>query len=630
MKKLSAFFYTALLLAACTPGKSIKSYAKTIPLEDFFRNPEKTAYSISPDGTHIAFLKPWKNRLNIFVQKRGSDKAVKITSAEKRDIAAYFWKNNDVIAFLQDTGGDENYKLFAVNKDGSGVKTLTPFEGVRVGIVDSLEEQENEMLISMNKRNLQVFDVYRINITTGELKMIAENPGTISGWMTDHEGKLRIATTTDGVITGVLYRKTEEEPFVKIMETGFKDDFSPVLMTFDNKELYVLSNIGRDKSALYTFNPETKKFGELIFETNEVDAGGIMYSKKRKVLTGASYYTDKRHIHFFDAEREAMQKELEKKLPGIEISVTASDKNETVYIIRTFSDKTAGSYYVYDNGTKELTLLSDVMPWIKPEAMPAMRPIQYKSSDGLTIHGYLTLPAGKENEKNLPAVINPHGGPWARDYWGYNPEVQFLANRGYAVLQMNFRGSVGYGKEFWTKSFKQWGKKMQDDITDGVKWLIAEGIADPQRIAIYGGSYGGYAVLAGVTFTPDLYACAVDYVGVSNLFTLFETLPPYWEQGRKMMYEMIGDPEKEKALLQDASPIFHIGNIKAPLFVAQGANDPRVKKEHSDQIVEELKKKNIDVEYMVKDDEGHGFHNEENRFDFYRAMETFLNKHIGK
>ena len=227
-------------------------------------------------------------------------------------------------------------------------------------------------------------------------------------------------------------------------------------------------------------------------------------------------------------------------------------------------------------------------------------------------------------------VVNPHGGPWARDYWGYNPEVQFLANRGYAVLQMNFRSSTGYGKEFWTKGFKQWGKKMQDDITDGVQWLISQGIADPKRIAIYGGSYGGYATLAGVTFTPDLYTCAVDYVGVSNLFTLFETLPPYWEQGRQMMYEMIGNPEKDKALLEEVSPIFHIDNIKVPLFVAQGANDPRVKKEHSDQIVNALKQKNIAVEYMVKDNEGHGFHNEENRFDFYRAMERFFAEHLAK
>ncbi|QOW60057.1 alpha/beta hydrolase family protein [Treponema pedis] len=630
MKKLLLFLCTAVLLSACTANNSVKPSAQPIPLEDFFRNPEKTGYSVSPDGTHIAFLQPWKNRLNIFVQKLGDDNAVKITSAEERDISSYFWKSDNVIAFLQDSGGDENYKLFVVNKDGTNEKALTPFDNVTVEIVDDLEDRENEMLIAMNKRNPQIFDVYRIDIATGDLTMIAENPGNISGWMTDHEGKLRVATTTDGVNTGLLYRKTEAEQFVKIMETGFKDNFNPLLMTFDNKELYVASNIDRDKAALYTFNPETKKLGEMIFESDEADVNRILYSKKRKTITGVSYYTDKRHVHFFDEERQAMQEDLEKQLPDIEINVVSSDKNETTFIIRTFSDKTSGSFYIYNKETKKLTLLTDVAPWIKPENMASMKPVQYKSSDGLTIHGYLTLPVGKENEKNLPVVINPHGGPWARDYWGFSPETQFLANRGYAVLQMNFRGSIGYGKEFWIKGFKQWGKKMQDDITDGVNWLIAEGIADPKRIAIYGASYGGYAVLAGVTFTPDLYACAIDYVGVSNIFTLFETLPPYWEQGRKMMYEMIGNPETEKDMLTEVSPIFHIDNIKVPLFVAQGANDPRVKKEHSDQIVEALKKKNIDVEYMVKDNEGHGFSNEENRFDFYRAMEKFLQKHIGK
>ena len=260
--------------------------------------------------------------------------------------------------------------------------------------------------------------------------------------------------------------------------------------------------------------------------------------------------------------------------------------------------------------------------------MAPMTPVQYIARDGLTIHGYLTLPAGSDG-KNLPVVINPHGGPWARDTWGFDGEVQFLANRGLAVLQMNFRGSTGYGRAFWEAGFKQWGLAMQDDITDGVKWLIEQGIADPERIGIYGGSYGGYAVLAGLAFTPDLYACGVDYVGVSNLFTLLETIPPYWELGRQMMYEQIGHPDKEKELLKAASPVFHAERIRAPLFVAQGANDPRVKKAESDQIVEAMRKRGVDVEYMVKDNEGHGFLNEENRFDFYRAMERFHAKHLG-
>ena len=274
-----------------------------------------------------------------------------------------------------------------------------------------------------------------------------------------------------------------------------------------------------------------------------------------------------------------------------------------------------------------MTELGEASPWLNEEDMSDMKPVQYRSRDGLVINGYLTLPKGT-NGKNLPVIVNPHGGPWHRDSWGYKSEIQFLANRGFAVFQMNFRGSTGYGREFWEKSFKQWGKSMQDDISDGVNWLIDEGIANPDRIAIYGASYGGYATLAGLTFTPDLYACGIDYVGVSSLFTFMESMPPYWELYRKMLYEMVGHPDKDKELLASASPLLHIDKIKVPLFIAQGANDPRVKKSESDQIVEALQNAGIDVPYMVKNDEGHGFYNEENQFDFYREMEIFLNKHL--
>ena len=287
---------------------------------------------------------------------------------------------------------------------------------------------------------------------------------------------------------------------------------------------------------------------------------------------------------------------------------------------------------LYNVKEDKLTKVADVAPWIKEDEMVPMNPITYTSRDGLTIEGYLTLPKGytMETAKNLPVVVNPHGGPWARDTWGYNPEVQFLAERGYAVLQMNFRGSTGYGRKFTELGYKQWGQTMQDDITDGVKWLIDKGIADPKRIAIYGGSYGGYATLAGVTFTPDLYACAIDYVGISNLLTFMQTIPPYWKPLLDMMYEMVGDPVKDKEMMEKYSPVFHVDKIKAPLFVAQGANDPRVNKAESDQMVEALKKRGIEVEYMVKDNEGHGFHNEENKFDFYRAMDKFLSNHLKK
>ena len=598
-----------------------------IPLEDFFKNPEKTAFEISPDGQKVAFMQPWENRLNVHVKNIGSDEVIRLTSATERDIAGYLWLGNSRIGYVQDTGGDENFRLFAVNIDGTNQADLTPFDSVRVQIIDELENNHQEMLIGLNKRDQRLHDVYRLNVLTGQMELIAENPGNISGWQTDHAGKLRLAFTADGVNTSILYRQTEQDTFHIILTTDFREEVNPMFFTFDNKNLYVSSNRKRDKSALYIFDINTATETDLIFGHDEVDISWAMYSKKRKVLTGVSIYTSKQKYHFFDNWRENVQKDLEEKLPGVEVRLSDLDDNETMALVRTFNDKTRGAYYLYNTETKELSKLADISPWLNPLKMANMMPISYKSRDGLTINGYLTLPKDS-SDKNLPVIVNPHGGPWARNRWGFNSEVQFLANRGYAVLQMNFRGSTGYGRNFKEIGFKQWGKTMQDDITDGVYWLINEGIADSNRIAIYGASYGGYATLAGLAFTPDLYACGVDYVGVSNIFTLLETLPPYWELGRQMMYEMIGNPETEKELLTAASPLFHVDKIKAPLFIAQGANDPRVKKSESDQIVEALKSRGIEVPYLVKDNEGHGFSNEENRFEFYQKMGEFLDLHL--
>ena len=601
-----------------------------IPLKDFFKNPDKASFQLSPDGSYISLMKSWEEgnrRMNVYVKKINSDKEVRITSASERNIYGYFWLNNDRIAYIQDKGGDENIHIYAVNVDGTNDIDLTPFENIQARIEDDLEDDPDYMLVSLNKRDPRIHDVYRLNIHDGSLTLIAENPGNIMGWMTDNDGKLRIATTSDGVNTSLLYRDTEEEEFKSILTTNFKESVSPLYFTFDNKALYVSSNRGRDKSAIYRFDLNTAKETDLIFQHDEVDVYGLMRSEKRKIITGVTYTTDKRQIKFFDEQREKLQNNLEKKLPGVEVAISDLSKDETKAIVISYSDKSRGTYYYYDIEDDTLLKLADLSPWINDEYMSEMKPISYTSRDGLTIHGYLTIPVGSDG-KNLPVIINPHGGPWARDYWGFNSEIQFFANRGYAVLQMNFRGSVGYGREFWEISFKEWGKTMQDDITDGVNWLIEQGIADKDKIAIYGASYGGYATLAGLAFTPDLYACGVDYVGVSNIFTLLETLPPYWELGRQMMYEMIGDPETEKDLLKAASPLFHADKIKAPLFIAQGANDPRVKKAESDQIVEALKNRGIDVPYMVKDNEGHGFSNEENKFEFYEKMEKFLQQHL--
>jgi len=412
-----------------------------------------------------------------------------------------------------------------------------------------------------------------------------------------------------------------------VLTTSFKETMSPVIFTFDNKNLFCLSNLGRDKIALVEFDPVTAKEVRIIYENPDADISGADYSKLRKVLTVAYYETDKLQKHFLDTETEQIDNKIKAQIPDYQFNINYKSKDETKLLVYVSSDRYFGGYYLYDVKSGGLSKLADFKPWLNEQNMAEMKPVSYISRDGLSIQGYLTLPKGVKPEK-LPVVINPHGGPWARDSWGFNPEIQFLANRGYAVFQMNFRGSTGYGRKFWESSFKQWGRTMQNDISDGVKWLISEGIADSSRIAIYGGSYGGYATLAGITLTPELYCCAVDYVGVANMFTFMKTVPPYWEPLRQMFYEMIGDPEKDSLLLAEVSPVFHADRIRCPLLVAQGANDPRVNINESNQMVEALKSRGVTVEYMVKDNEGHGFYNQENQFDFYRAMEKFLGTYM--
>lgn len=629
MKNLRNILAVGLLMA----GTYFTACAQTqIPLENFFKNPEKIDYQVSPDGTYFSFLAPYENRLNLFVQKIGSDTTIRITSETERDITASMWAGNNRILFIKDTGGDENYQLYGVNIDGSDLKSYTNFPNVRTTIIDPLRKIDSLVIIGMNKRNPQVFDPYRLNLNTGELTLLAENPGNIQGWMTDHDGKLRVANAiVDGVNNQILYRETEDQPFQPVLTTNFKETVSFAVFTPDNKMVYALTNIGRDKTALVLMDPKTCEEKEVLYMNDKYDISDLNYSEKKNRLTVVACEGHKDMIrHYFDKDEEEIRKKLEAQLPGYNVGVTSMSKDENIRLIYAGNDRTYGTYYLYNVKENKLTKVADIAPWIKEEEMCAMNPITYTSRDGLTIEGYLTLPKGytMENAKNLPVVVNPHGGPWIRDSWGYNPEVQFLASRGYAVLQMNFRASTGYGRKFTELGYKQWGQTMQNDITDGVKWLIKEGIADPKRVAIYGASYGGYATLAGVTFTPDLYACAVDYVGVSNLLSFMNTIPPYWKPLLDMMHEMIGDPETDKEMMEKYSPVFHVDQIKAPLFIAQGANDPRVNKAESDQMVEALKKRGVEVEYMVKENEGHGFSNEENKFDFYRTMEKFLDKYL--
>ena len=625
------------LLAGCAaepapppPPVAQANPAPLVDVKDFFKNPQSAGYQLSPHGQYLAYLAPWNNRLNVWVKPVAGGEAVRLTKDETRDIRSFTWTTDDRIVYGQDLAGDENFKLFSIKRDGTGLINLTPWDKVKADVVDVPRNDPQHILVEHNHRNPEIFDVFRVDVNTGKSTLLIKNPGDVSGYVTDHDGVIRIETVTDGVNAKILYRPDGKSKFKTVITTNFRESVSPQLFTYDNKNLIATSNIGRDKQALVELDPATGKELRVIYENPEVDVDGAISSEARKKLTGAVYETDKQHYVFFDPTREALQKDLEAQLPGVNVSVAGTDLDEKIWLVKTWSDRTRGDYYLYDGATKKLDHVASVTPWLDPKQMAEMTPISYQSRDGLTIHGYLTLPAGVE-PKNLPLIVNPHGGPWVRDSWGFDPEVQFLANRGYAVLQVNYRGSTGYGRKFWEASFGQWGRTMQNDLTDGANEMVKRGIADPKRLGIYGGSYGGYATLAGVAFTPDLYAAAVDYVGVANLLTFMNTLPPYWEQGRKMLYEMVGDPTDpaQKARLTAESPIFSADKIKTPLLVAQGLHDPRVNKNESDQMVKALRARGVDVPYMVKDNEGHGFHNEENRFDFYRAMEQFFGQHLG-
>lgn len=605
---------------------------RQIPLEDFFRNSPQAAFQLSPDGKHLSFMAPYQDRMNIFVRNLDEEEATQLTHETERSIDGYFWVDNTRILFMKDDGGDENYHLFGVNLDGSDLRCYTPFDGVRVRIIDDLEDIPDQVLIGMNKRNPEVFDPYRLDLKTGELTQLAENPGNWQGWMTDHNGVLRSVTAiVDGVNTQILYRDHDNEDFRAVLTTSFKDSVDFIIFTPDNKYVYAATNLGRDKSVLVLMDPATCEEIEVLYENPTYDISSISYSRKRKKLLGVFCSGHKDPVrHYFDEEEKNLKEKMRGFFPGLHCGMSDCDKAEEKYLLYVGSDRNKGAYYYYDIHEDQPRKIASLSPWLNEEEMVEMEAVKYTTRDGLELEAYLSLPKSfdKKNPTPHPVIIHPHGGPWARDYWGFDSVVQFLCNRGYAVFSMNFRGSTGYGRKFLEASYKEWGRKMQDDISDGVAYLIKEGIADPKRVAIYGASYGGYAVLAGLAFTPELYCCGIDYCGVSNLFTFMNTIPPYWKPMLEMMYEQVGNPETDHDLLAAASPALHADKIRVPLFIAQGANDPRVNKAESDQMVEALRKNGVEIEYMVKENEGHGFHNQENRFDFYRAMEKFLAKYL--
>jgi len=621
-------------------------WAQSPPLIDrelFFGDPEIAGAQISPDGAFIAFIKPFKGTRNIWVKKTSEpfDKAKPITADTKRPIPGYFWsRDGKYILFVQDQAGNENYNVYAVNpadapasgQDVPAARNLTDVKGVRAVIFSVPRTEPDAIYVGINDRDAAWHDLYKVKISTGERTLMRKNTERITSFLFDLKDQLRLATrSAENGDTEVL--RVDADKFTKIYGCNVFESCGPVRYHKDGERVYFQTNKGSvvDLVALELLNPATGK--EELVESDplkRVDFGNAIFSEVSDSLIATTYDDERERIYWKDKAFEADYKNLQKQLPGKEINFVSSTKDEKLWIIAATADTDPGSTYLYDRATKKLTLQYRIREKLDRSYLAPVKPVTYKSSDGLEIPAYLTLPKGVE-AKNLPAVIVPHGGPWARDSWGYNSFAQFLANRGYAVLQPNFRGSTGYGKKFIDAGNKQWGNKMQDDVTWGAKYLIAQGIADPKRVGIMGGSYGGYATLAGVAFTPDVYAAGVSIVGPSNLITLLDSIPPYWEQIRKLFYERMGDPNtpEGKAQLLRQSPLTAAEKIKTPLLVIQGANDPRVNKRESDQIVIALRDRGFPVEYMVAPDEGHGFARPVNNMAMFASAEKFLAKYLG-
>lgn len=629
-------------MAAQTSPPSNQGLPPLIDRELLFGNPEISGAQISPDGKFIAFMKPWHDTMNIWVKSSAEPfSAARLMTTElKRPIPGYLWtRDGKFVCYVKDNEGDENFNLYCVDpaaKPAAGAdappsRDLTGLKGVVVQLYAAPKSDPDVVFIGINDRDKAWHDLYRVKISTGERKLIRQNTDRIATWEFDLKGNLRLAVrSADNGDTEIL--RVDADKFTKVYSCNVFETCDPARFHKDGKRVYMVTNKGDalDLTELALFDPETGKLEPVESDPmKRLDFGTAAFSEATDELIYTVYPDDRTRRYFRDASYEADFKWLEGKLPGKDTGVTSKTSDERLWLVTATSDTEPGETYLYDRQARTLTLQYRIREKLPRNALASMKAIRYPSSDGLEIPAYLTVPKGVP-EKNLPLLVVPHGGPWASDGWGWNPLAQFFANRGYAVLMPNFRGSTGYGKKFLNAGNGEWGRKMQDDITWGVKYLIANGTADPKRIGILGGSYGGYATLAGVTFTPELYRAAVDIVGPSNLLTLLDAIPPYWEAGRKMMYARMADPNtpQGKAWMKERSPLNSADKIKTPLLVVQGANDPRVNRAEAEQIVVALRDRGFAVEYMLAPDEGHGFRRPVNNMAMFMAAEKFLAKQL--
>jgi dipeptidyl aminopeptidase/acylaminoacyl peptidase len=619
---LSACFF---ILVTCAEKKP-----PLVPRETIFGNPTKAKPKISPDGMRMAYLAPHKGVLNVWVKTIGQEDDRVVTRDSGRGIHRYFWaEDNERIMFLQDRGGNENWRLYAVQLASDQIGDLTPYENVQVRIMEHNKHFPNELLFLMNKDNPKLHDVYHLNLKTGEIRQIAKNPGNVVSWMADADFKVRAATATNrsGGLD-LLVRKSEKDPWSKIVTWDQEDNFSSGAVSFtrDGTAMVIVDSRNANTGRLIKIDLEDKSTS-VIVEDPVYDINEVMLHPDAYEVQAVSFIKVRLEWLILDKSIQADFDAIAQLDYG-DYVVYDRDSRDKTWLVGFTKDNGPVAYYAFDRDKKLGTFLFHHRPELTTYTLAPMKPILCTARDGLKLHGYITFPPGKPLS-NLPMVVNVHGGPWSRNIWGYHPEAQWLANRGYICLQINFRGSSGYGKEFLNAGNKEWGGKMHNDIVDAVKWAIKRGYTSPGKVAIYGGSYGGYAALAGATFTPDLFTCAVDLVGPSNLLTWINSVPPYWAPFKDILNNRVGNPVTEKELLKSRSPLFSVDSIRIPMLIAQGANDPRVPKAESEQIVAALKEKGIDHEYLLFQDEGHGFVKPENRLKFYAAAEKFLAKHLG-
>jgi dipeptidyl aminopeptidase/acylaminoacyl peptidase len=600
-----------------------------IPREVIFGNPERADAKISPDGSRMAYLAPEEGVLNVWVGDVGGDEYRPVTRDRDRGVRIYCWAHDgEHILYLQDVGGDENWRLHRVHLPSGTVDDLTPFENVQVQVAAHDKRHPDELLLAMNKEDERLHDVYRLSLTGGQLDLVAKNPGNVMGWVADADHRVRaaLAATPQGG-TELLVRDEPQEDWRSLFTWSPEDSLTsaPYGFTLDGESLYLVDSRESNTARLVRMNIASGEI-DVLAQDPEYDVSGAVVHPDTKGVQMVAFTRARTDWIALDPAVEADLAEIAKLNPG-DFELVSRTHDDNVWVVAYTEDNHPVSYHAYDRSEKRAEFLFYSRPVLAQYTLAHMEPISFEARDGLTVHGYLTLPPGTRDP--IPMVLNVHGGPWHRDIWGYDPESQWFANRGYACLQVNFRGSTGYGKQFLNAGDREWGGKMHDDLVDAVRFAVEQGYADPDRIAIYGGSYGGYAALVGATFTPDLFCCAVDIVGPSNLITFIETIPPYWSTYLEMLHDRVGEPAQDADFLKSRSPLYRVDEIRIPMLIAQGANDPRVKQSESEQIVAVMRDKGIEHEYMLFEDEGHGFAKPENRLKFYAAAERFLARQLG-